>query len=259
MIPFNPRALKTLFDAAVRANHRIVSKEKAPGIIMGLSGTDSILTFVICFEIFKRLGKPHRVMGVHYGPLNSQFVTMALAWLADRTPGTQIIVEPVIHHRDGFRWGNLHDRALGNIHIDERWKPEDRYWVSGTRNATEDALGLYSNISSAVSIQPIINLWKSEVLRLCQYLKVPTSVISKSYYTDCSCGNVDHDLIAMYPELVDAIIIYRYTRQRTSGLYKTYGKGNVVDMVKIIERQCKRNSFKDRIPHHNAFIVPKDA
>lgn len=259
MIPFNPRALKALFNAVIRANRKIVTKEQAPGIIVGLSGTDSILTFLICFEIFKRLGKPHRVMGVHYGLMNSSFAMTMAPWLGEKAPGAQILVKQVTHHRDGFRWGDLHDHALGDIHTDERWNPEERYWVSGTRNATEDFLGLYSNISSAVSIQPIINLWKSEVLQLCHYLGVPQSIIDKSYFTDCSCGNTDHDLIAMNPTLVDDVIYHRQCNMRISDLYKQYGKDDVKEMVKIVERQAKRNSFKTRIPHQNAFIIPKDA
>lgn len=47
------------------------------------------------------------------------------------------------------------------------------YFPVGTRNATEQALERRSQVSESVSLLPILELYKTEVLELCAYLGVP--------------------------------------------------------------------------------------
>ena len=66
--------------------------ERAPGLIVGISGTDSILTFLVCAEAFKRLGKQNRVIGVHFG-LDEYLIKGPPI-----TKGGEITIFKIIHH-----------------------------------------------------------------------------------------------------------------------------------------------------------------
>ena len=41
-------------------------KHQAPGLIIGISGTDSLLTYLACAEAYERQEKGDRVLGLHF-------------------------------------------------------------------------------------------------------------------------------------------------------------------------------------------------
>ncbi len=89
MRPFNdpegtrPRQLDPArtFDGLVQWIHdELLVSRQAPGFIIGLSGTDSALSFIVVAEALARQDKVHRLIGVHFAsdPLNVSPATAEL-------------------------------------------------------------------------------------------------------------------------------------------------------------------------------------
>ena len=222
--------LAATFNALVAWIHNdIIVKRKAPGLIVGISGTDSILTFLACAKAFERAGKPDRALGVHFGlswpPTDKKpeqvdrilssapnFLWVAktiIPWIKEQVPKALVVVDSSIDYsKDSYRWAALKDISLNDLSKRDPLPLGKNYWVVGTRNASEDELGAYSDLSIPVSNQPIIRLWKSEVLQICSsYLGVPQVAADKSRQADCICGR--DDLAAKHIEEIDAILMVR--------------------------------------------------
>ena len=243
----------------------IVSK-KMPGAIVGISGTDSILAFLICARAFAELGKADRVLGVHYGApfppadktpdqlekilsVNPSYRWVArsiVPWLRDKAPGTIVTVDDSIDFTDDHqRWASLMRSALSGASRTEMLDATNCYWVVGTRNATEQALGTYSNISGAVSLQPLIGLYKSDILKICAGLGVPQLAIDKSRQVDCDCGR--YDLAADHIDEVDLLIKLRAGEVAAEAVSIDADLRDKLEA--FIDQQCDYAGFKTQIPY----------
>jgi hypothetical protein len=204
--------IDALVDTTVDWIAETIRREEAPGVIVGLSGTDSLLSYVLCLKAFEKLGKPlANVRGVNFQhetqdkfvEMNAPFVCMAsddtrwverelFPWIRDRWPEARLEVDTSIRHsKDGMRWGSLHDKAKEEVNGRGDMLTGTYYFPVGTRNATEDAVGAYTLITKAVSMFPIIHLYKTEVIDICRHLGVPEIAIAKSQDIDCDCGRFE--------------------------------------------------------------------
>ena len=242
----------------------------SPGVILGISGTDSILSFLLCAEAFRRAGRGNRVLGVHYGTpyplvgktaedlikLQKMIETTSpslmwvprilLPWLKERCPEAELTVDNVVPGRsDHSRWADISERALNGAHPKEPLNPEGTYWICGTRNRTEDVLCTYSNLSCAAVLQPLVHLWKSDVLRLCRELGVPGIALEKSRQVDCDCGRFD--LAAGHIEEVDLLL--QYTEGVPGTDTSSIPEDLQNDLMAFINEQRRYAGFKKRIPY----------
>ncbi len=119
--------------------------------------------------------------------------------------------------------------------------------VLGTSNKSELMLGygtLYGDLSSAVN--PIGDLYKSEVFELAKYLNVSNSIIKKPPSADLWDGqNDEDDLGYTYKQLDEAMKLYVEDRLSRDEIVKIGLDPKMVDM--IIER-IFRNHFKRKMP-----------
>jgi hypothetical protein len=266
----SPRALDpaATFAALVGWTQQLIVEKNAPGFILGLSGTDSILTFLVCATAFEMLGRPGRVVGVHYGPdfppadktpeeiekilsFNPSYrwaPRVVLPWLRAQAPGAQVLVDTETDYRDDYRrWADLFRRSLNGALKTEPLPAGENFWVAGTRNATEQALATYSNISGAVSVQPILGLWKSEVLKLCQYLGVPTIAMEQSRTVDCDCGRFD--VAAKHIEEVDWVVMAREGLVSEAWLAGALKPDLRAKLEAFVDEQLRYAGFKKEIPY----------
>ncbi len=119
--------------------------------------------------------------------------------------------------------------------------------VLGTSNKSELMLGygtLYGDLASALN--PIGDLYKSEVFELAEYLGVTKSIISKPPSADLWNGQSDEaDLGYSYAQLDEALRFYveeRLTRD------EVVAKGCDAKMVDMIIGRIFRNQFKRKMP-----------
>lgn len=251
------------FESLVGWIEKTARAQSAPGAIVGISGTDSILVFLACAEAFKRMGKADRVIGVHYGApdnpaadakggfscVSAEFNWVAkeiFPWLAKKAPEARLEVNHAEgHDNDNIRWGRLLARAVSDIGAAQS-AAGNFYFPIGTRNATEDYLGTYSQISKAVSMQPIVGLYKSEVLQICKYLDVPQVAMTQSRVVDCACGRFD--TAAEHLDEVDAFIM-----KEKGELSKDYIKGWDRELrarvMEYVLEERERNVFRTQTPY----------
>lgn len=256
----------SVFDDHVAWMKDLIIGKKMPGAIIGISGTDSILSFLICAHAFTELGQGDRVLGVHYGApfppvdkteeqlikilsVNPSYRWVArsiIPWLREKAPRAQIVTDDSIDFSDDHqRWASLMRSSLSGAARTDMLDANNCYWVVGTRNATEQALGTYSNISGAVSVQPIIDLYKSDVLKLCAALGVPQLAIDKSRQVDCDCGR--YDLAADHIDEVDMLIKLRAGEVTQDMIFMPADLREKLEA--FIEQQMNYAGFKTHIPY----------
>ena len=205
-------SIPRLIEESVDWIAKIVQREEAPGVIVGLSGTDSLLTYIFCLKAFEKLGLSSlNVRGVNFQhqtqdkfvEMNAPFVCTEsedtrwvereiFPWIKDLYPTARLEVDTsILNSKDGSRWGALHDKAKEEVNGRGDMLTGTYYFPIGTRNATEELLGAYTLITHAVSMLPIKNLFKTEVIDICRYLGVPDIAIEKSNEIDCDCGRFE--------------------------------------------------------------------
>jgi NH3-dependent NAD+ synthetase len=261
---------KKKFDDLVNWVAELIKTENAPGFLIGVSGTDSILAFLVCVRAFESLGIPGRVVGVHYGspfppsdrspeeiakileisPSYRWFPRVVMPWLQTQAPAATLIVDGGIEvTSDHARWADLYRKAINDTSSTEAFDAENALWVVGTHNATEDVLGTYSNISKAVSLMPLVNLWKSEILEICQWLGVPTLAIEHSRQADCDCGR--YDIAAAHIPEIDAILKHEGGFGVADLTESKAGLGDELwgRLVAFVAEQKSAGGFKKRIPY----------
>lgn len=259
--PRNINLAKT-FDNLVKWFHdEMIVQKQAPGFLIGLSGTDSLVAFCAAAKALEMAGKGDRMLGVHFAPsedflydhpeaeVHLWFRDQVLPWLTKEFPNAKIVVDTSIDWRcDGLRWGALMDMSVvSNDRKRTMRLPEEQYWVVGTKNRTEELLFTFSNASTAVSLQPLTSLWKTEILQLAEYLGIPQIAIAKSCETDCICGR--ERLAATHLKEIDYLLMYRQGELAESYIVNNIPTELRSILYKYINNQVDKGWFKINIPY----------
>ncbi|MBW6488689.1 NAD+ synthase [Sulfurimonas sp.] len=146
---------------------------------------------------------------------------------------------------DNLRCGNLSARLRMSTIFDISAK--QRALVLGTSNKSELMLGygtLFGDLSSAIN--PIGDLYKSEVYELAEYLGVTKSIINKAPSADLWSGQSDEaDLGYTYAELDKALKLYVEDRLSKEEIVEM---GCDKDLIEMIIERIFRNQFKRKMP-----------
>ncbi len=119
--------------------------------------------------------------------------------------------------------------------------------VLGTSNKSELMLGygtLYGDLASALN--PIGDLYKTEIFELARYLGVPASIIDKLPSADLWAGQSDEAEIG-YPYSELDRVLKRYVEERHTREEMING-GENPDLVDMIISRIYKNQFKRRMP-----------
>jgi len=193
---FDPTTMATRCSAFIT---RVVDAARARGVVVGLSGgIDSAVAAALAVEALGR----QRVLG-----LLLPYATSAPASLRDAQAVAQqlnidtelLAISPMVDaflaacpDADPIRRGNVMARAR-MIALYDRSARDGRL-VLGTGNRTEALLG-YTTIhgDNACALNPLGNLYKTEIRRLAAHLELPAAVLTKRPSADLWEGQADED------------------------------------------------------------------
>lgn len=119
--------------------------------------------------------------------------------------------------------------------------------VLGTSNKSELMLGygtLYGDLASALN--PIGDLYKTEIFELARYLGIPASIIDKPPSADLWAGQSDESEIG-YPYSELDRVLKRYVEERHTREEMING-GENSELVDMIISRIYKNQFKRRMP-----------
>jgi NAD+ synthase len=159
-------------------------------------------------------------------------------------------IEPLVRayeheEMDNLRIGNFSARMRMAVLYDV--SAEQGALVVGTSNKSELMLGygtLFGDLASAVN--PIGDLYKTEVFELARYLGVPESIIGKPPSADLWAGQSDEsDLGYSYAELDS--VLRRYVEER-AGREELLEEGVEAPLADLIITRIYRNQFKRKMP-----------
>lgn len=119
--------------------------------------------------------------------------------------------------------------------------------VLGTSNKSELMLGygtLFGDLASAIN--PIGDLYKSEVFELARYLGIPASIIDKPPSADLWEGQSDEEELGYTYAVLDAALRAYVEERKTKE--ELIAEGHDAQLVELILTRIYRNQFKRKMP-----------
>ncbi len=248
-IPTNPQALSRILKLFIANEVRKVGLER---VVVGLSGgVDSSLA---AFLAARSLG-PSNVLGICMPYRTSNPESAADARLVASILGLHFLevdISPQIdayfsrfEDADQLRRGNKMARERMSILYDHsaRW----RALVLGTSNKTEMLLGygtLHGDLASAIN--PLGDLYKTQVWALAAHEGVPEKIVSKRPSADLWSGQTDEGELGFSYHDVDRLL-YLMVDERMNR-EELVGQGFSPQFVDRIEAMVRNSQFKRRLP-----------
>lgn len=162
----------------------------------------------------------------------------------DITPMVDAYLEPN-RISDNVRRGNVMARQRMIILYD--LSARENALVIGTSNKTELLLGygtLFGDVACALN--PLGDLYKTQIWKLAEVLGVPKSIIEKKPSADLWQGQTDEEELGFTYKQVDQLLYYLIDERRNDEELQELGfEKNFIEKVKRI---VQRNQFKRRPP-----------
>ncbi len=226
-----------------------VEKTGLNNVVIGLSGgIDSAVVAVLAHKVFG-----DRLLCVkmpsHYSSQSSLDDADELCQKFQMCSVTKSI-EPLLkayeyEEMSNLRIGNFSSRMRMATLFDT--SAEHGALVLGTSNKSELMLGygtLYGDLASALN--PIGDLYKSEIFEFARYLEVPDSIINKPPSADLWKGQSDEEEIGYTYEVLDAVL-KKYVEERSSR-EELLNQGFDSELVDMIISRIYKNQFKRKMP-----------
>lgn len=233
-----------------------VTKVGFSQVVLGLSGgIDSALAIYLCV---RALGaKAVTAIAMPYETSNPESLEHARLCADDL--GVELLVEPVTpmvdryfdRHPDAspLRRGNMMARQRMCILYDHSARL--RAFVIGTSNKTELLLGYgtqHGDLASALN--PLGDLYKTQVRQLSRYLGVPLPIIEKPPSADLWLGQTDEAELGFSYEDVDRLLFDMIDSRKSDP--ELLALGFSAEMIATVRTRIRQNHFKRRPP-----ILPK--
>ncbi len=225
-------------------------------VITGLSG--GIDSAVSCLLGVKTLGEKNVLLGLFpYGQLDRDgLADVKLLIRQLKIPDVNIIsidIKPLVDQiskldlsADKIRKGNIIARVRMILLFDLAKKHQAL--VLGTENKTEHLLGYFTRFGDEASdIEPIKNLYKTQVRQLAKYLGIPQKIIEAVPTAGLWQGQTDEDEFGFtYAEADKILHLYIDLKKSREEIEKIGIKKEMVE--KVISR-VEANKFKHESPY----------
>jgi NAD+ synthase len=220
--------------------------------VLGLSGgVDSAVSAALAA---RALG-PSNVLGIMMPYQSSSPESLADAYEVAQSLGIETAVVEITGQVDAYfsRFADASRLRRGNKMARERMtilydhSAARSALVIGTSNKTELLLGygtLYGDMASALN--PIGDLYKTQVWGLARHLALPASVIEKAPTADLWSGQTDETELGFSYHQVDRLL-YRMIDERCSTA-ELAEMGFAPDFIERISQTIRKSQFKRRLP-----------
>jgi len=248
-LSINPEEVSTVIKDFIKT---YVQSSGCTSVVIGLSGgVDSAVVAVICRDalgkkntkcVFLPDGTTPEVDWRHHELIVKKFGL--LCEKRDITPLVKQITDTCIVKPNKYALANVKARARMILLFE--YANMDGNLVCGTSNKSEILIGYFTKYGDGgVDIQPIGDLYKTQVLELAKYLKIPKEIISKPPTAGLWHGQTDEqELKLSYGEL-DRILTGLERKMDVEDIAKTVGvKKSEVERIKKmrVKSQHKRRT-----------------
>jgi NAD+ synthase len=248
-LEINAPLVKSILLGFLRKEVRRVGFEK---VVIGMSGgVDSSLVAVLAAEA---LG-PENVLGVSMPYRLSSPQSLADAQAVAEAVDILLRVIEITPQIDAYfeRFPDASDARRGNKMARERMTIlydtsfAEGALVLGTSNKTEMLLG-YSTIfgDQASALNPIGDLYKSQIWQLAAFVGVPAQVVTKPPSADLWVGQSDEDELGFTYAAVDLLLLDLVDRRYTPDELVEMGHDRA--FVEAVTRRIRINQYKRRPP-----------
>ena len=223
--------------------------------VIGLSG--GLDSAVSCILAFRALGADHVYpLLLPYGILSTQATldAMNVIEILKISPAhvarvdIKPILDPLIAKEfgmDNIRKGNLMARARMMILFDHAKKR--KALVVGTENKSEYLLGYFTRFGDEASdIEPLRNLYKTQVYEIAKYLAVPQAIIAKKPTAGLWEGQTDEGEFGFTYKDADEILALSFDGKKSPD--EIVAAGFSKDVVDRVLSRVRANDFKHHLP-----------
>jgi NAD+ synthase len=248
-IPCNTSLLQKILIAFLRDE---VVKVGISRVVLGLSG--GVDSSIVAFLAAEALG-PENVLGICMPYRTSSRESLEHAEEVVQATGIESMTVEISSQVDAYyecfpdadarRRGNKMARERMTILYDQsaRWQA----LVLGTSNKTELILGygtLHGDLASAVN--PIGDLFKTQVWALSRAVGVPASIVEKDPSADLFAGQTDESDLGFTYQEVDKLLYQMIDERRTTEDLITVGFDEA--FVRRVMDMVRGSQFKRRLP-----------
>ena len=241
-----------VLDVIDRGLFREVDRTGFERVVLGLSGgLDSALTAYLAVRAFGA----EKVIALAMPYRSSNPDSLAHAELVAGELGVELRTIDISEQIDAYfaRCPEADEGRRGNKMARERMtilydvSAAERAMVLGTSNKTEILLG-YSTLygDSASAVNPIGDLYKTQVRQLARYLGVPQVVIDKPPSADLWQGQTDEDELGFTYERVDALLAHMVDRRYRTVHLRELGFDDL--FIERVRSLMRKNQYKRKMP-----------
>jgi len=146
-----------------------------------------------------------------------------------------------------IRLGNIMARTRMVILFDLAKK--HKALVCGTENKSEHLLGYYTlHGDAAADLEPTKHLYKTQIIELAKYLKIPQKIITKTPSANLWQGQTDENELGFSYLQADPILYLLHDKKYS--LSKIIKLGFPKKLVEKVTAQVEKNSFKPKLPYN---------
>ncbi|WP_258865552.1 NAD+ synthase [Helicobacter sp. MIT 99-5507] len=223
-------------------------------IVFGLSGgIDSAVVGYFCNKVFKKKARAFIMPSTFSNPKNTDdainfaksiglyYEVIDIGKFQDDFASISHLKED---SKDLHRIGNFIARIRMAILYDKSYL--HNALVIGTSNKSELMLGygtLYGDMACAIN--PIGNIYKSEIFEIAKHIGIPKYIIDKKPSADLFEGQSDEYDLGYSYEMIDKLLVQIDSNLSKKHLLK---KGFEREFIESIQNRIKNNRFKSKMP-----------
>ena len=231
-----------------------MAEAKSSGIVVGLSGgIDSTLAAYLACEA---LGSD-KVFGIVMPSVTTPTEDNIHGIEIAKRLGinyTQVAIDSILNEYLSVTGLDENTLAVGNLKARIRmsiiyyYANAKNYLVSGTGNKSEILIGYFTKHGDgACDMEPIGDLYKTDVYELARHMEVPAEIIDKPPRAGLWNNQTDEDEIGMDYDTLDRIL-YLYTEKNNGNAEISEKLGISEDDVDMIITKVIRSRHKSEVP-----------